>query len=84
MVPEEVMGEVMGDLQTRRSIISGMETRGRYQVIKALTPLAEQYKYTTSLKSLTQGRASFTRRFKEYAPVPFEVQKTLAAQNAEL
>jgi elongation factor G len=83
MVPEEVMGEVMGDLQTRRSIISGMETQGRYQVIKALTPLAEQYKYTTALKSLTQGRASFKRRFKEYAPVPFEVQKSLAAQSAE-
>jgi len=66
MVPEEVMGEVMGDLQTRRSIISGMETKGRYQVIKALTPLAEQYKYTTSLKSLTQGRASFTRRLPEW------------------
>lgn len=83
MVPEEVMGEVMGDLQTRRSIISGMESQGRYQVIKALTPLAEQYKYTTSLKSLTQGRASFKRRFKEYAPVPFEVQKSLAAQSVD-
>jgi elongation factor G len=83
MVPEEVMGEVMGDLQTRRSIISGMETQGRYQVIRALTPLAEQYKYSTALKSLTQGRASFKRRFKEYAPVPFEVQKALAAKNAD-
>ncbi|HCC55293.1 MAG TPA: elongation factor G [Desulfobulbaceae bacterium] len=83
MVPEEVMGEVMGDLQTRRSIISGMETQGRYQVIKALTPLAEQYKYTTALKSITQGRASFTRRFKEYSPVPFEVQKALAVKNAD-
>ncbi|MFH1021636.1 MAG: hypothetical protein V1782_13655 [Pseudomonadota bacterium] len=52
-------------------------------MIKALTPLAEQYKYTTALKSITQGRASFKRRFKEYAPVPFEVQKTLAAKNAD-
>ncbi len=83
MVPEEVMGEVMSDLQTRRSIISGMESQGRYQVIRALTPLAEQYKYTTALKSLTQGRASFRRRFKEYAPVPFEVQKGLAAKSAD-
>jgi len=83
MVPEELMGEVMGDLQTRRSIISGMESQGRYQVIRAMTPLAEQYKYTTALKSITQGRASFRRRFKEYAPVPFEVQKTLAAKHGE-
>lgn len=82
MVPEELMGEVMGDLQTRRSIISGMESQGRYQVIRALTPLAEQYKYTTALKSLTQGRASFKRSFKEYVPVPFEVQKSLAAKFA--
>ena len=83
MVPEELMGDVMGDLQTRRSIIAGMDTQGRYQVIRALTPLAEQYKYTTSLKAITQGRASFRRWFKEYAPVPFEVQKSLAAKSAD-
>jgi len=80
LVPEELMGDVMSDLQTRRSVISGMEARGKYQLIKAFTPLAEQYKYTTALKSLTQGRASFKRRFKEYAPVPFEIQKELAAK----
>lgn len=80
LVPEELMGDVMSDLQTRRSVISGMEAHGKYQVIKAVTPLAEQYKYTTALKSLTQGRASFTRKFKEYAPVPFDVQKELAAR----
>lgn len=80
LVPEELMGDVMSDLQTRRSVISGMEAHGRYQLIKAVTPLAEQYKYTTALKSLTQGRASFTRKFKEYAPVPFDVQKELAAK----
>lgn len=80
LVPEELMGDVMSDLQTRRSVISGMEAQGKYQVIKAMTPLAEQYKYTTALKSLTQGRASFTRKFREYAPVPFEIQKELAAK----
>jgi elongation factor G len=83
LAPEEVMGEVMSDLQSRRSMISGMESQGRYQVIRALTPLAEQYRYTTALKSITQGRASFKRWFKEYVPVPFEVQKGLAAKNAE-
>lgn len=80
LVPEELMGDVMSDLQTRRSVISGMEAQGRYQLIKAMTPLAEQYKYTTALKSVTQGRASFTRKFREYAPVPFETQKELAAK----
>lgn len=80
MVPEELMGDVMSDLQSRRSIIQGMETQGRYQVIKAITPLAEQYKYTTALKSITQGRASFKRRFKEYAPVPYDIQKQLIAK----
>ncbi len=83
MVPEELMGDVMSDLQARRSIIVGMESQGRYQVLKALTPLAEQYKYTTALKAITQGRASFKRRFKEYATVPYEVQKGLAAKCAE-
>ncbi len=81
LVPEELMGDVMSDLQTRRSVISGMEGHGKYQLIKAITPLAEQYKYTTALRSLTQGRASFKRRFKEYSPVPFELQKELATKS---
>ncbi len=83
LVPEELMGDVMSDLQSRRSIIGGMESQGRYQLIRATTPLAEQYKYTTALKSMTQGRASFKRRFKEYAPVPYEVQKSLLAKHQE-
>lgn len=83
MVPEELMGDVMSDLQSRRSIIGGMESRGKYQLIRATTPLAEQYKYTTALKSMTQGRASFKRHFKEYAPVPYEVQKSLLAKHQE-
>lgn len=83
MVPEELMGDVMSDLQSRRSIIAGMKAQGRYQIIKAVTPLSEQYKYTTALKSLTKGRASFKRSFREYAPIPFEIQKKLAAEQQE-
>ncbi len=79
MVPEDVMGDVMSDLQSRRSMISGMASKGRYQVIKAITPLAEQDRYSTALKSITQGRGSFTRSFREYAPVPREVQQKLVA-----
>jgi elongation factor G len=86
MLPEEVMGEVMGDLQTRRSIIMGMDSKGKYQVIKARTPLAELDRYSTSLRSLTQGRASFTQRFADYVPVPYEIQQKVSksAQEVEL
>ncbi|MDZ7640655.1 MAG: elongation factor G [Desulfurivibrio sp.] len=77
VVPDELMGDVMSDLQSRRSVIQGMEARGNYQSIKAVTPLAEQHNYSTALKSLTQGRASFHCRFREYAPVPHEIQQKL-------
>ncbi len=76
-VPEELMGDVMTDLQTRRSIILGIEAKGNYQIIKAKTPLAELGKYSTSLRSLTQGRASFRSSFAEFALVPSNVQEVL-------
>ena len=78
MLPEEVMGEVMGDLQTRRALIMGMDSKGNYQVIKARVPLAELDKYSTTLRSLSQGRASFTQRFSDFVPVSFELQQKLA------
>ena len=77
LVPEELLGDVMNDLQTRRSTIMGIEQKGQYQLIKAKTPLAELDRYTTSLRSLTQGRASFKKRFAEYAPVPSNIQEKL-------
>jgi elongation factor G len=82
-LPEEVMGEVMGDLQTRRSLIMGIDNRGNYQLIKARTPLAELDRYSTTLRSLTQGRANFTQQFSEFIPVPSEVQ-TKVAQSAKV
>src|SRR5690606_16022888 len=84
VMPEDVMGDVMSDLQTRRSIIIGMDTRGNLQMIKARTPLAELDRYSTSLRSLSQGRASFTQRFAEYVPVPYEVQQSVAKQSQEV
>lgn len=81
-VPEELMGEVMTDLQTRRSIIMGIDTKGGYQVIKSKTPLAELDKYSTSLRSLTQGRATFTSKFSEYSLVPHEIQQALIAEHS--
>jgi len=83
MVPEELMGEVMTDLQSRRSIIMGMDSKGKYQVIKARTPLSELDRYTTSLRSLTQGRATFHQSFAEYSPVPGDIQQNLAKEYAQ-
>ncbi len=84
VLPEDVMGEVMGDLQTRRSLIVGMDSVGDYQVIKAKTPLAELDRYSTTLRSLSQGRARFTQRFAEFSPVPFDVQQKLAKHASEV
>lgn len=84
LVPEEMMGDVMGDLQTRRSMIMGIDAKGNFQVIKARTPLAELDRYSTALRSLTQGRASFTQRFAEYVQVPYEIQQKLAKQAQEV
>ncbi len=82
-VPEEIMGDVMGDLQTRRALIMGIDTNGNLQVIKARAPLAELDKYSTSLRSLSQGRASFSQRIADFAPVPFDLQQKLAKVAAE-
>ncbi len=74
---DDVMGDIMSDLQTRRAIIMGMGADGHYQKITARVPLAELYKYSSTLRSLTQGRAKFTRQFIEYAAVPNDIQKKL-------
>ena len=77
MVPEEKMGDVMTDLQGRRAIIMGMESEGNYQKIKAKVPLAELNRYSTSLSSLTSGRATYGMKFAEYQQVPMDVQDAL-------
>ena len=69
------MGDVMSDLQTRRAIIQGMDAKGNSQVIKAKVPLAELYKYSSVLRSLSQGRAKHTRNFAEYELVPANIQQ---------
>jgi elongation factor G len=79
-VPEELMGDVVTDLQTRRSVILGMDSNGHYQVIKAKTPLSELDKYSTSLRSITQGRGSYSGKFYEYAAVPSDIQRKLAEE----
>jgi elongation factor G len=76
---DDVMGDVMGDLQTRRAIIMGMGAEGHYQKIMARVPLAEMYQYSSTLRSISQGRAKFSRKFAEYAAVPGDIQQRLIA-----
>jgi elongation factor G len=83
-VPEEMMGDVMSDLQTRRSLILGMDAKGSYQIIKARTPLVELDRYSTTLRSLSQGRATFSQRFADYAPMSFDLQQKLAREFQEV
>ncbi|MDR1898120.1 MAG: elongation factor G [Prevotellaceae bacterium] len=83
-VPAEYMGDVMGDLQNRRAIIEGMESESGFEIIKVRVPLAEMYKYSTSLSSLTSGSATFSMKFLDYQQVPSDVQdKLLKAYEAE-
>jgi elongation factor G len=76
-VPAERMGDVMGDLQTRRALVQGMSSEHGLEKITAKVPLAEMNRYSTSLSSLTQGRAMYSMKFAEYAPVPGELQNEL-------
>jgi elongation factor G len=73
--PDEYMGDVMGDLSSRRGKILGMDGAGKYQVIKALVPLAELYQYSTTLRSMSAGRATHRRRFDHYEKCPPDVQQ---------
>ena len=82
-VPAELMGEVMTDLQGRRSMVMGVEGSGRYQVIRTLTPLAELDRYSTTLRSLTQGRGTFSAKFHAYQPVPQDLQHRLVNSHQE-
>jgi len=78
-VPEEFMGDVMGDISSRRGKISGMDTEGPFQIIKAKVPLAELYKYSTQLRSLTSGRGIHLREFSHYEDVPKDVESKIIA-----
>ncbi len=82
-VPEEFMGDVMSDLTSRRGRIQGIEAEGAFQVIKASVPEAELYQYTSTLKSLTQARGSFSQSFEGYQPVPRDIQEKIMASVTE-
>ncbi len=78
VVPEEFMGDVMGDLSSRRGHIQGMDSRGGGQVIRAMVPLAEMFGYATTVRSKTQGRATFTMQFDHYDEVPKSIAQEIA------
>ena len=83
--PEEKMGDVMGDLSSRRGMIQGMDDlpAGAGKSIKAEVPLAEMFGYATQLRSLTQGRATYTMEFKHYAEAPRNVAEAVIADKAK-
>jgi elongation factor G len=70
VTPEQYMGDVIGDLNARRGRIQSIERRGNAQVLKAQVPLAEMFGYATALRSLSQGRATYTMQFSHYEEVP--------------
>jgi len=84
IIPNEYMGDVMGDISTRRGKILGMEQKGKKQILKAQMPLAELFNYYPALKSLTQGRGRFIQKFSHYEKVPDDIAaKVIAAVNKE-
>ncbi|MGJ8743261.1 elongation factor G [Polaribacter sp.] len=79
-VPEQMVGNVMTELQSRRSMILGIETQDNYQILKCITPAAELFGFSSALRSITQGKATFSSQFSSYQTVPANVQKELIAQ----
>lgn len=79
-VPEDYMGDVMGDISSRRGKISGMDADGRFQVINAKVPLAELYKYSNTLRSMTQGQGIFHIEFSHYEEVPGDVAQKIVEE----
>lgn len=79
-IPEEYLGDVMGDVSSRRGRVTGMEAKGSKQIVKAQIPLAELYRYSTTLRAMTQGRGMYTREFGHYEEAPREVQEKLMAE----
>jgi elongation factor G len=80
VVPEDYMGDVMGDLNSRRGRIMGMESRAGAQVINAHVPLANMFGYATDLRSATQGRATYTMVFDHYEQVPKAISEEIVAK----
>ena len=82
VTPEEYMGDVIGDLKSRRGNVTSMDQRGNARVIAGLVPLANMFGYVNTLRSMSQGRAQFTMHFEQYEPVPQSVADEVRAKLA--
>jgi elongation factor G len=81
-IPEEFMGDVIGDLNSRRGQIQGTDSRGIAQVVEAIVPLANMFGYVNQLRSFSQGRASYSMQFSHYEEVPTNVAEEVKAKMA--
>ncbi|MBT2575736.1 elongation factor G [Bacillus sp. ISL-51] len=81
VIPEEYMGDIMGDVTSRRGRVEGMEARGNAQVVRAMVPLAEMFGYATALRSNTQGRGTFTMYMDHYEEVPKSISEEIIKKN---
>ena len=82
VIPEEYMGDIMGDVTSRRGRIEGMEARGNAQLVKGFVPLSEMFGYATALRSNTQGRGTYTMTFDHYEEVPKSISEEIIQKNA--
>ena len=82
VIPEEYLGDIMGDITSRRGRVEGMEARGNAQVVKAFVPLAEMFGYATSLRSNTQGRGTYSMQFDHYEEVPKSISEEIIKKNS--
>ncbi|WP_028400854.1 elongation factor G [Ectobacillus panaciterrae] len=81
VIPDEYLGDIMGDITSRRGRVEGMEARGNAQVVRALVPLSEMFGYATSLRSNTQGRGTFSMVFDHYEEVPRSIAEEIVKKN---
>ena len=77
VTPDDYMGDVMGDISSRRGKVQGMENRATVQIVRAEVPLANMFGYATDLRSMSQGRATYTMQFSRYAQVPQGIAKEI-------
>jgi elongation factor G len=82
--PEDCMGDIMGDLSSRRGKPQGMDSQGNYQVIKAMVPMSEMLDYATALKSMTSDRASYSMEFDHYEEAPAQIRDRIVAETQRL
>ena len=83
LTPEEYMGDVLGDMNSRRGRVQGMEPRAGTQIIRAYVPLKEMFGYSTELRTMTQGRATFSMQFDHYDKVPSSVAEEIVKNAGE-